>query len=232
MLSCTPKKEIYNADLEMYLDYLTYIKALSAGKRAIGVIKTNNPDTEFLVKDFPKINTDVLMFYNKTLNVDYIIFYSNWIEKNLVKFMNAKAENIYNSEAIKISAAVQSFVISNLHENSRKVFIGFEAGGMIATILADGFKDTKNIEVITFGTPSFTSGFKKDFKITNIAIESDNVMKVKARCCLGQKIQNTVFYSHKNTKGSIKIEAYQDGIQGYISDFQSENSISKINNED
>ena len=229
MLSCTPKKEIYNADLEMYLDYLTYIKALSEGKRAIGVIKTNNPDTEFLVKDFPKINTDVLMFYSKTLNVDYIIVYSNWIEKNLVKFMNAKVDNGYNSEAMNITAVVQNFVISNLHEDSRKIFIGFEAGGMISTILADGFKGTKNIEVITFGTPRFASGYKQAFKMTHITLESDNVIRVKARCCVEQKIENTVFYSNKPTKGSIKIEAYQDGIRKYINDFQEAQNISKVN---
>jgi hypothetical protein len=232
MLSCTSKKEIYNADLETYLDYLTYIKALSSGKRAIGVIKTNNPDTEFLVKDFPKINTDVLMFYNKTLNVDYIIFYSNWVEKNLVKFMNAKAENMYNSEAINITAAVQKFVISNVREDSRKVFIGFEAGGMIATILADGFQDIKNIEVITFGTPAFTTGFKQDFKMTNITLESDNVIKIKARCCLEHKIQNIAFYSNKSTKGLIKIEAYQDGIQKHLNALKTEKGISNFNDLD
>lgn len=216
IISCYNNKT-YNADLEMYIEYLDYIKMTSKGKIGISPLKNQNKDIEFHIKDFYKVNTKVLIFHNRKLNIQYFIFYSNWIEKNQNLFLKGRLVHSFNSELINVAASVEDFVISKFEDRTKKIFIGFEAGGAVANIIASRFDKNKDFEVITFGTPAFSSGFKPKFTSTNMILEEDEIAKLDPRCCKKFETETTGFSSKKSTKGAAKIEAYQDAIRKSIS---------------
>ena len=222
-ISCSGKK-IYHADFEMYIEYLENIKVASKGRQALLPIIAKNKNIKYFIQEFPKINTTVFIYENNILKLQYIFIYSKWVENNQRKFSDSKLIKGFNHEVIKLASDVEDYIIPKLSQTSKKVFVGFEAGGGIANILAYNFiTSTKvkpeNFEVISFGTPTFSKGFKPNFSSINVKILKDEISYIQPSCCKnkGEEIEVLTLKSEKAAKGVIKIDAYQESIKAYLS---------------
>ena len=207
-ISCSGKK-IYHADFEMYIEYLENIKVASKGRQALLPIIAKNKNIKYFIQEFPKINTTVFIYENNILKLQYIFIYSKWVENNQRKFSDSKLIKGFNHEVIKLASDVEDYIIPKLSQTSKKVFVGFEAGGGIANILAYNFITSTKVKPENFEVISSI----------NVKILKDEISYIQPSCCKnkGEEIEVLTLKSEKAAKGVIKIDAYQESIKAYLS---------------
>lgn len=230
LLSCSGNKEkIYKADLEMFKDYLDYIKFTKEGRKSIAANFGNNANITFFFKEFPFLQTNVLVMMNAVTKQQYFIFSSNFslprkeiIPKAVSTPGLGSKKATFNKEFLELYLKVEEFIEPKVRKNMNKVLIGFDGGAVVATMFAYNMVynlgiEENEIEVVTFGMPRFANNFIPTFSLKEIILERDDIAFTKSACCnfphhTNMKIIGKGIKVNENTRLESYIQVMKDEI--------------------
>jgi hypothetical protein len=218
------EEKVTDADVFMYADYTSYLKITSLGQKAVTNAFAGDINITYFYRDFPEQGVKFLIFYNKKLNQQYAIFYGYSLEKRKVLYQNAKGVsglNIkgveFNQEVLKIFLKIEEYIEPRFEKGIKKILIGSEVGGAIANMMAASLVEnsgtkSKEIEVVTFGSLPFSSGFNTKFTRTNVVLEGDPVYFLKTKCC-NQIEARRLYLKMPKVKSSNILENYHEALK-------------------
>lgn len=212
---------IYDTDILMYPEYLEYIKLAGNGRKAVVQSFQNTPEIQYSFKEFSEVGTNVLIFFNKTLNQQYFVFYSDYAKRNksLISLSEADSglnasKTLFNKYFLDLYLKIETFIEDRAMKDVKKIIIGFDAGGVIANmyvynLITNYNYNSSEFEVIAFGMPGFASNLKVNFDSKNITLKGDEVAEMKLACCtLPDGVLVKSFAPTNKTQNKTKLDSY------------------------